>query len=74
MAQYLDAAERGDSEAMYELACAYSNGEDVAKDYVKARMWFSLQWESGYIVGGKVFFSPSSDEQREELARKIHQA
>jgi Sel1 repeat len=38
------AAEQGCGAAQYQLGRAYANGEGVPKDYVKAHMWFSINW------------------------------
>jgi TPR repeat protein len=40
------AAEQGCQAAQYQLGCAYSKGEGIAKDYVMAHMWFDLSWNS----------------------------
>jgi TPR repeat protein len=40
------AAERGYAPAQNRLGWAYSNGEGVPKDFVKAHMWLTLAWET----------------------------
>lgn len=63
------AAEQGCGAAQYQLGCAYANGEGVPKDYVKAHMWFSLNWnwDSPMRVGPQIFYNPASDRQMEYL-------
>jgi hypothetical protein len=62
------AAEQGCGAAQYRLGCAYSNGEGVLKDCVKAYMWFSLAWEEATPdVGPQIFFNPAADQQMEYL-------
>ena len=63
------AAEQGCGAAQYQLGCAYAHGEGVPKDYVKAHMWFSLNWhwDSPLRVGPQIFYNPASDQQMEYL-------
>ena len=63
------AAEQGCGAAQYQLGCAYAHGKGVPKDYVKAHMWFSLNWnwDSPLRVGPQIFYNPASDQQMEYL-------
>lgn len=38
----LNAAERGQAEAIYDLGLLYSTGQGVERDYVAAHKWFNL--------------------------------
>ena len=46
-AQYLKAAEQGDSKAQIDLGIAYENGKGVAKDEAQAALWFRKAAEQG---------------------------
>jgi hypothetical protein len=64
------AAEQGCQAAQYRLGCAYSEGEGVVKDYVKAHMWFDLSWNYEVKnIGPYELFTPSADLQMEEIER-----
>lgn len=39
---WIDAAERGQVEALYNLGLLYSTGQGVPVDYVMAHKWFNL--------------------------------
>jgi hypothetical protein len=66
---WLKAAEQGCAAAQHQLGCAYSSGEGVPRDYVQAYKWFTLEWNSAFEIGPKVFYSPSSAEQRGWIRR-----
>ena len=49
---YRKAAEQEESSAQYSLGLSYANGEGVAKDPVRALMWFMNAAESGNETAG----------------------
>jgi len=65
------AAEQGYAPAQNRLGWAYSYGEGVPKDYVKAHMWLSLAWEANKVQRtvhyNTDFSSSSTDEQRDYI-------
>ena len=65
------AAEQGNAPAQNRLGWAYSYGEGVPKDYVKAHMWLSLAWEANKVQRiihyNTDFSSSSTDEQRDYI-------
>jgi hypothetical protein len=71
----LKEAERGSQDALYELGFAYRDGNDVPQDFVKAYMWFTVEWhtfewrEVSVSAFGRTFFSPSSNELRSEIRK-----
>lgn len=50
LSYYIQAAESGDSDAMYKLGCIYKLGIGTIKDFVKARKWF----KDAALAGNKV--------------------
>lgn len=64
------AAEQGFPPAQNRLGWAYSHGEGVQKDYVKAYVWLTLAWDSnihGRFNQSVHYPSSSSDEQRDYI-------
>ncbi len=48
-ALYLQAAEQGHVESMYEVALSYDLGEGVAQDYAQATMWYEKAASQGHV-------------------------
>lgn len=48
--QTLEAAQRGDAEAQYDLACMYVNGNKVEQNLAKAARWFRKAAEQGHAL------------------------
>lgn len=46
----LQAAQEGDTDAMYHVAAAYQAGQEVLADMKRAEKWFSKSWEEGKNV------------------------
>jgi uncharacterized protein len=61
------AAEQDYAPAQNRLGWAYSYGEGVPKDYVKAYVWLTLAWETNKVQKS-IGYSSSSDEQRDYIA------
>lgn len=70
------AAEQGCGAAHYQLGCAYANGDAVSKDYVKAYMWFSLNWnwDSPRRAEPQIFYNPGSDQWMEYVEKLMSAA
>ena len=47
--QYIEAAEKGDAVAQYNLALSYEEGKEVKQDYKKAFEWYSKSAKKGYM-------------------------
>lgn len=67
MKWWLKAAEQGSGAAQHQLGIAFANGIGVPRDLLAAHAWFSIAWESDSSVPPKTFFSPSSDECRNDI-------
>lgn len=59
------AGEQGYAPAQNRLGWAYSYGEGVPKDYVKAHMWLSLAWEANKVQ--RIIAYGSTDEMRDYI-------
>jgi len=44
-------ADRGDTEAQYNLGSAYNLGVGVPKDYAEAAKWYRKAADQGHVVG-----------------------
>ena len=61
-------AEQGDVEAQYILGVAYTDGEGVLQDYVKAHAWLNLAAAAGKEAARKARDSVGSRMTREQIA------
>ena len=61
-------AEQGDGEAQYILGVAYTDGEGVLQDYVKAHAWLNLAAAEGKKDARKARDSVGSRMTREQIA------
>ena len=68
---WLKAANQGCAAAQYNLGVAYSEGLGVVADQVAAHTWFTLSWESTSKVGPRTFYSPSAEEQRDDIEQSM---
>jgi hypothetical protein len=48
-----DRPSQGFAGAQFNLGAMYANGRGVARDYVRAHMWFNLSAAAGVISGAK---------------------
>jgi len=68
---WLEAGEQGCAAAQHELGAAYSNGIGVDKDLINGHAWFNLAWISNRSVGPRIFFTPSSEECRDQVEQMM---
>ena len=50
IAEWKEAAEKGDAEAQYELGFAYANGDSVPEDYAMAYAWWNIASANGELT------------------------
>jgi hypothetical protein len=71
---WLDAAERGQVEALYNLGLLYSTGQGVPVDYVMAHKWFNLAAMKGNSQARECRAELALDMSPTEIAEAQRQA
>lgn len=72
--RWLDAAERGHVDALYNLGLLYSTGQGVPVDYVTAHKWFNLAAMKGNSQARECRAELALDMSPSEIAEAQRQA